>query len=151
VFGLRTNEFYDGAGTLKLGDEEIKSSVEHYEVLEPSTAEVMARFTSIDGTPPAITVNRFGKGRALYVATPAQPQIMRPLLRRLLDELGIERGPKTPDGVFARVVQGRAFYVNTTGAPVDVPIAGAMTGLLSGKRWEGLLRLEPRGAELVDK
>ncbi len=151
VFGLRTNEFYDWATTLKLGDEEIKSSIDHYEVLEPSTAEVMARFTNLDGKPPAITVNKFGKGRAVYVATPAQPQIMRPLLRQLMAELGIARGPVTPDGVFARVVQGRVFYVNTTGAPVDLPIAGAMNGLLSGKRFEGTLRLEARGAELVEK
>ena len=60
----------------KLGDEELKGEIGFYEVLEPSTAEVIARFSNIDGTPPSITVNRFGKGRAIYVGTPAQPQIM---------------------------------------------------------------------------
>ena len=122
VFGLRTNEFYDAAGTLTLGGEEIKGTVEHYEVLEPASAQVLARFTNLEGTPPAITVNRFGKGSAYYVATPAQPQIMRPLLRQLRAELGIAAGPKTPDGVFARAVDGRVLYVNTNNAPVDVAI-----------------------------
>ena len=150
VFGLRTNEFYDAAGTLILGGEEIKGTVEHYEVLEPSSAQVLARFTNLEGTPPAITVNRFGKGSAYYVATPAQPQIMRPLLRQLRAELGIAAGPKTPDGVFARAVDGRVLYVNTNNAPVDVAIDGAMHGVLSGKRFDGTLRLEARGADLLE-
>lgn len=151
VFGLRTNEFYDAAGTLTLGGEEIKGTVEHYEVLEPSSAQVLARFTNLEGTPPAITVNRFGKGSAYYVATPAQPQIMRPLLRQLRAELGIAAGPKTPDGVFARAVYGRVLYVNTNNAPVDVAIDGAMHGVLSGKRFDGTLRLEARGADLLER
>jgi beta-galactosidase len=151
VFGLRTNEFYNAAGTLKIGDEELKGTIEHYEVLEPSTAEVLSRFSNIEGTPPAITVNRFGKGRAIYLATPAQPQIMRPLLRSLYASLGIEPGLKTPDGVFAREVEGRVLYVNTNWHPVDVPIAGAMKGVLGGQRWDGTLRLEALGAELLER
>lgn len=151
VFGLRTNEFYDAAGTLTLGGEEIKGTVEHYEVLEPSSAQVLARFTNLEGTPPAITVNRFGKGSAYYVATPAQPQIMRPLLRQLRAELGIAAGPKTPDGVFARAVDGRVLYVNTNNASVDVAIDGVMHGVLSGKRFDGTLRLEARGADLLER
>lgn len=152
VFGLRTNEYYDWNGNLKLGDEEIKSTTAHFEVLEPSTAEVLARFSNFDGNPPAITVNRFGKGKAIYVATLSQPQIMRPLLRQLCAELGIEpAGPKTPDGVFARTVDGRVLYVNTTWAPVEVPIAGAMKGVLGGQRWEGTLRLDALGVELLER
>jgi len=151
VFGLRTNEYYYGAGTLKIGDEEVKSTIEHYEVLEPSTAEVLSRFSNFDGTPPAITANRFGKGRAIYLATPAQPQIMKPLLRSLYASLDIEPGPKTPDGVFAREVEGRVLYVNTNWHPVDVPITGAMQGVLGGQRWDGTLRLEALGAELLER
>lgn len=151
VFGLRTNEFYDRAGTLQLGGEEIETTVEHYEVLEPSTAEVMSRFSNFDGTPPAITVNRYGKGRAIYLATPAQPQVMKPLLRSLYASLGIEPGPKTPEGVYAREVEGRVLYVNTNWHPVDVPIAGAMKGVLDGQRWDGTLKLDALGVELLER
>jgi beta-galactosidase len=30
--------------------------------------------------------------------------------------LGLKPGPVTPEGVYAREVQGRVLYVNTTGA-----------------------------------
>ena len=152
VFGLRTNEFYNGGALVtKIGDEDIKGSIGHYEVLEPSTAQVQARFTNVDGTPPAITVNNFGKGRAIYVATPAQPQIMRPLYRQLYASLGIAPGPKTPDGVYAREVEGRVLYVNTTGGAKEIPIDGAMKGVLSGKQYAGTLRLEPLGVDLLSR
>lgn len=150
VFGLRTNEFYDWNGVFKISDEEVKSTAAHVEVLEPSTAEVMARFSNFDGNLPAITVNHFGKGRAIYVATLAQPQILRPLLRHLYASVGIEPGPKTPDGVYARAVEGRVLYVNANWAPVEVPITGAMKGVLGGQRWEGSLKLDALGVELLE-
>jgi len=152
VFGLRTNEFYNG-GSLRttIGGEEIQGSIGHYEVLEPSTAETLARFTNMEGTPPSITVNRYGKGRAIYVATPAQPQIMRPLYRQLYASLGIVPGPVTPEGVYARTVDGRTLYVNTTGDTKDIAIDGTMSGVLSGKQWTGKLKLEPLGVELLSR
>lgn len=152
VFGLRTNEFYNaGEVVTRLSGKEIKGDIGFYEVLEPSTAEVLARFTNVEGSTPSITLNKFGKGRAIYVGTPAQPQIMGPLYRQLYASLGIEPGPKTPDGVSARAVEGRVLYVNTTGEPKDVAIDGTMTGVLSGKRWTGKLRLESFGVDLLEK
>jgi len=152
VFGLRTNEFQGiDAVMTEFDGKQIKGDIGHYEVLEPSTAEVLARFTNVEGKPPSITLNRFGKGRAIYVGTPAQPQIMAPLYRQLYASLGIEPGPKTPDGVYARAVEGRVLYVNATNEPRDVAIDGAMRGVLSGKRWTGTLRLAPFGVDLLEK
>jgi len=151
VFGLRTDAFYD-AGALRttLGGEDVQLKDGFYEVLEPSTAEVLARFSNIEGQAPAVTVNRFGQGRAIYVAATAQSPLMRPLYRQLYASLGLTPGPKTPDGVVARAVDGRVLYVNTTGEARAVPIEGAMKGVLSGKRWTQALRLEPLGVELLE-
>lgn len=150
VFGLRTNAFYNRDGLLTtLGGAEVKGAIPYYEVLEPSTAQTLASFTNVDGTPPSITVNRFGKGQAIYVATPAQAQIMRPLYRQLYASLGIAPGPATPEGVYARAVEGRVLYVNTTDVAKNVPIDGAMAGMFGGRRWTGTLRLEPFGVELL--
>jgi beta-galactosidase len=152
VFGLRTNAFYD-AGTLHtvLGGEDVKLDNGFYEVLEPSTAQVLARLSDLEGRAPAVTVNRFGKGRAIYVAATAQASLMRPLYRQLYAGLGLEPGPKTPEGVAARAVAGRVLYVNTTGEVREVPLEGTMKGVLSGKRWSGVLRLEPMGVDLLER
>jgi beta-galactosidase len=151
VFGLKTKEFYqrDAPLTGSIGGAEFKTSIHFYEVLEPSTAKVVARFSNVEGAPPVVTVNRFGKGRAIYVATAAQPSIMQPLYRSLYAELGIAPGPKTPDGVYARAVDGRVLYVNTTSAAQDIPLEGQKHGVLSGASWTGNLHLAPNGVELV--
>jgi Beta-galactosidase len=153
VFGLKTNAFYTAGAPLvvKMDGQEIKGSNTFYEVLEPSTAQVRATFANVDGAVPAITVNRFGKGRAIYVAMTAQTPIMDALYRSLYADLAIAPGPKTPDGVYARVVDGRTLYVNTTTQNRDVSIAGAHHGVLTGQTWSGTLHLGPYGVDLLEK
>lgn len=152
VFGLRTAEFYRGPTPLTgtLNGAEFSLDINFYEVLEPSTAEVRGRFTNVDGAPPAVTANHFGHGRAIYVATPAQPQIMRPLYRRLYPELGITPGPETPDGVFAREVEGRTLYVNTTDESVEIKRAKPGRGVISGRPLGKNFQLPALGVELVE-
>jgi beta-galactosidase len=153
VFGLRTSEFYHAEAPLDVGfdGKTITTSTKFYEVLEPSTAKVVARLANVEGKPPAITDNRYGQGRAIYVATAAQRPVMQALYRSLYRELGIQPGPATPEGVYAREVDGRTLYVNTTTQPQEVKFDGAATGVLGGQAWNGTLRLEPYGAELLRK
>lgn len=47
-------------------------------------------------------------------------------------------------------MQGRSYYVNTTGEAKDVTIAGTRKGLITGQTWTGTLKLAPMGAELLD-
>jgi len=151
VFGLRTNEFYRPSSPLtgKLDGADIKTTINFYEVLEPSTAQVLGRFDNVDGSPPIATLNHYGKGQAIYVATPAQPSVMQPLYHSLYAALGIRPGPKTPDGVYARTVNGRTLYVNASYGPKDVTINGTGKGLLTGKTWTGTLHLDADGVELL--
>ncbi|ESQ79239.1 beta-galactosidase [Asticcacaulis sp. YBE204] len=152
VFGVKTHAFdknldpltgtIDGAG--------FTTTINSYELLEPSTAQVLGRFTNVEGAPPVVTVNRFGKGRAIYVATQSQPAVLQPLYRYLYKELGIKRGPVTPEGVYARVVEGRTLYVNTNRKPVDIDIDGAKKGVLSGKAWTGKLQLGANGVDILE-
>jgi beta-galactosidase len=153
VFDLRTSEFYNADAPLDVGfgGKTITTSTKFYEVLEPSTATVVARLTNVPDAPPAITENRYGQGRAIYVATAAQRTVMQALYRSLYGELGIKPGPATPEGVYAREVDGRTLYVNTTTQPQEVKFEGAATGVLGGQAWNGTLRLAPFGAELLRK
>ena len=53
VFGLKTNAFYDSpALKFELDGKSIETNVHRYEVLEPSTATVLARFTNTPGSSP---------------------------------------------------------------------------------------------------
>ncbi len=152
VFGLRTSEFYS-PGTppeMNLNGKTVKAKAAFYEVLEPRTAKSLATFTNTPEKSPAITVNVFGKGRAIYVAMPSQMSVLAPLVRSLYRELAIERGPETPSGVYARVVEGRTLYVNTTGKEKTVTVSGSKHGMISGAIYQDTIRLKPYDADLVE-
>lgn len=152
VFGIRTAEFYqpESRPQLDLSGRTRTAELSFYEVLEPRSARALALFTNTPERSPAITVSDYGKGHAIYVAVPSQAAILAPLVRGLYAPLGIEKGPETPTGVFARVVEGRTLYVNTTGEEKTVPIDGKRRSVLGGDAYERLLRLKPYGVELLD-
>jgi beta-galactosidase len=152
VFGLKTNAFYDIPATLKfqLDADSIETAVHHYEVLEPSTATVVARFTNTADHAPALTINTFGKGKAIYLATESNPSAIKLLMNYLYKVAGIQPGPKTPEGVYARVVDGRTLYVNTTEEEKVVAVGLNSHGVLSNKSYAGEMKLGPYQADLVE-
>lgn len=151
VFGLRTSAFYTAVPTLQfdLGGHSIQTDVHYYEVLEPSTAKVLARFTNTADRTPAVTINKFGKGNAIYLATESNPSAIGPVLDRIYDFVDIQRGPRTPAGVYARVVDGRTLYVNTTQRMEKIAITGRKKGLVTNRVYDGVLTLAPWQAELI--
>jgi beta-galactosidase len=110
---------------------------------------VLARFANTADHSPAFTINKFGKGNALYLATESSPSAIGPVLQRVLQLAGIQPGPSTPDGVYARVVDGRTLYVNTTGEEKKVVIEGSRRGILTNRIYEGAVVIEPQDADLV--
>jgi len=148
---VRTNEFYRSDQPLKVtfGGEERVGTDPYYEILEPSTAKPLAMFTNTPKPSPAITINHYGKGRAVYLATAAQAPFIDPLIRSLYGELGIERGPVTPPGVVARLVEGRTLYVNTNNALATVTVTGTKRDALTGAAYAGRIDLAPYGVALV--
>jgi beta-galactosidase len=152
VFGLRTSEFYLPADLpeFELGGEKVKASLRFYEVLEPKTAQTLATFSNIPGHLPAITVNKYGSGQAIYLAAPAQASLIGPLVRSLYGKLGIQTGPRTPEGVYARVVDGRTLYVNTSDEEKDIPVGARAKGVLSHQSYNGEMKLGAYQVDLVE-
>ncbi len=152
VFGIRTAEFYRPytPPEFSLNGKTEKTTIGFYEVLEPRTAKPMAMFTNTPERSPAITINNYGKGHAIYVAVPSQMSALAPLARSLYAPLAIEKGPETPAGVYARVVEGRTLYVNTTGEEKAIPIRGSKRGVISGASYDGVIRLKAYDADLVE-
>lgn len=152
IFGLKTNAFYDGAPlSFDLEDNVVASTTHRYEVLEPSTATVLARFTNTADHTPALTRNHFGKGFAYYLATQSAPSAIGPVLKYLYKIAGIQPGPATPDGVFARLVNGRTLFVNTTTEEKTIPLPGTHNGILTHRAIVGTLTLPPQEVELVEE
>jgi beta-galactosidase len=152
VFGLRTAQFYlpDEMPEFELGGKTAKASIRFYEVLEPQTAQTLATFSNIPGHPPAVTVNKYGKGQAIYLAAAAQPSLIGPIVRSLYEPLGIQPGPKTPEGVYARVVNGRTLYVNTTDEEKRVAVGMKAHGVLSHQSYNSEMKLGPYQVDLVE-
>jgi beta-galactosidase len=150
VFGLKTNAFYDSTVLrFNLDGKSISANSRRYEVLEPSTATVLARFTNTPDHGPAITLNRFGKGNAFYLAAESNPSTIGAVLERVLHLAGIQAGASTPEGVYARSVDGRTLYVNTTEEKKAVPLEGGKRGMLTGRIYDGAMVLDPLASELV--
>ena len=110
---------------------------------------MLFRFTNIPDHGPAITINKFGKGNALYLATESNPSTIGPILERVLHLAGIQAGPLTPEGVYARSVDGRTLYVNTTEEKKTVSLRGSKRGMLTNRVYEGAIVLDPLASELV--
>ncbi len=75
---------------------------------------------------PAVTVNTFGEGRAYYVATLPDPAFLRPFLKQVCAEQGVDPVCETPTGVEAvvREQDGRRylFLLNHNYAAVDITL-----------------------------
>lgn len=151
VFGLKTNAFYqtEPSAKFELDGKVIDSGGHFYEVLEPSTAAIIARFTNTADQTPAITINKYGKGNAIYLATESKATAIGPLLSRVDKMVGIQPGPETPEGVYARVVEGRTLYVNTTNQRKSITIDGQKKGIITNRVYDGAVILEPQEADLV--
>jgi len=124
------------------------------DVLAPRGAAVVATYAQRHyAGEPAITVNRFGKGRAVYVGALGDASLHEPLAAWLLEIAGVAPLLATPPGVEATARwQGEErllFLLNYSGEPKQVALPAAATDLLSGERLGGTVDLPPYGVMVL--
>jgi beta-galactosidase len=130
-------------------EEEFTASV-WADVLEPHGAAVVARYADdYYAGKAAVTLNRFGEGRVIYLGTMGDGDYYASVARWVLELAGIRSLLNAPAGVeVAERWQGDQrllFVLNHSGAAQTITLDGSYTDLVSGERKTGAVELDPYG------
>jgi len=103
---------------------------------------------------PCVTENTFGKGKALYVASDPEVNLLHKLLHYICRPLGIRPVLVTPPGVEAtQRTNGKesfTFILNHNDFEVEIKLAGGpFIELLSGSQVSGTIKLPPKGVNIL--
>lgn len=129
-----------------------------FDIVKPTTCEVLFRYTDLwcAGTP-AVTVNRFGKGRVYHVAAVPGPDFLREFLGWVLPQCAV--APNLAAGGTPMVESVRTFgcggeylhLVNFSRERQTVMLTGPYQNLADGAPACGEFNLAPYGAAILRK
>ena len=129
----------------------IQTESTRFDIVEPKGAEVIGSLTSLDKDYPIMTMNKYGKGKAIYVGLPAKGEVLGGLVDDLIAELGIQKGPEVPSGVMARQIDKNHFlYLNVSSEPKEIPVKGNSRSILFDKDYAGKFTLAPFEPEFIE-
>jgi beta-galactosidase len=123
--------------------------------LQPSSASVLATYTGPYAGDAAITINSFGKGKAVYVGADLDPASLGRVLAALLEPMGVSSMLKTPRGV--EITRRKAgdkewmFLLNHNAASQEVSLPGPLKDLLTGATHNEKTSVEPYGVMVLQK
>ncbi len=151
VFGLKTNAFYDIPATLKfqLDGDSIDTAVHHYEVLEPSTATVVARFTNT-----ARSRSRTHDQQVRQRKCNLSGDGIESLRDRTVDELSLQgcghsTGPQDSGRSLRKGCRWPNALCKHDRGREEIPVAGVKKGIISNRTYEGVVVLGPQEADLI--
>jgi len=120
------------------------------EIVHAETAEVLGTFAEdFYAGAPAVTSNRFGAGRAYYVATQADDAFLDAFVGGLLEEHGITAPLAAPPGVEVATRGACTFVLNHTSEVAHVELPHQYRDLLRGMEVTGTLALAPRDVRIL--
>ena len=120
------------------------------DLIHTEGAETLAVYTEdFYADMPCVTVNRFGKGRAYYIATCPEACYLDDFYRTVIPEAGVKPIiPELPAGVQVTRRGDLAFVMNFSGAPVEVSLPKGRD-LLTGERTNERATLPVNGFRIV--
>jgi beta-galactosidase len=126
------------------------------DVLKPTTAEVIGRYRDdYYAGKPAVTMNRAGAGRVIYIGTVGDAAFYALVTGWLLQLAGVPPLLQAPQGVeIAERWQGDQrllFVLNHTAQEQPIPLQGRFTDLLTGESKSGFVTLAAREVLLLSK
>jgi beta-galactosidase len=117
------------------------------DLLQPTSASVLATYTGPYAGEAAITINPFGKGKAVYVGADLNPESLARVLGTLVETAGIKPTFDVPRGVEITVRHAGdrqwIFVLNHSSKPQEASLPGQFTDLLTGATQAGKVTLGP--------
>ena len=117
------------------------------DLLQPASASVLATYTGPYAGEAAITINSFGKGKAIYLGADLDPASLARVLGTLLGTAGIKSSFGVPRGVEVTVRKSGdkqwVFLLNHTQESQEVSLPGRFADLLTGTAHAEKASLEP--------
>lgn len=125
------------------------------EVAHSQGASVLARFgKDFYVGKPALTENAFGLGKALYVASDIEVELITRLVKVLCARHAIHPILETPAGVEVtqRCKDGHCytFILNHNDSPAEVTLKAEQMDLISGQKFSGAVTLAPRDVLILE-
>ncbi len=126
------------------------------DIIEPKGCEILGTFTrDFYAGKPAMTLNHFGNGKAVYLGTMSQLPFYYDLVAWLRQLCGIGTLLKVPDTVEVSMRQKDSskifFLLNHQNSPVRIQFYKPMHDFLSGKTFTGNYDLPPHGVLVLDE
>jgi len=124
------------------------------DILQPAGAEVLASYTAgARAGQPAITMNSFGKGKAVYIGADLDETSLARVLRTLSGMAGVKPPLEVPNGVEVTVRKAAdkqwMFVLNHTGSSQSVSLPKAFVDLLSGEKLTGKIDISAYGVRVL--
>jgi len=112
------------------------------DILQPASAEALGTYTSgANAGRAAVTMNTFGKGKAVYIGADLTSPSLGAVLQKLSGLAGVKRGIEAPAGVEVTTRKAASrnwiFVLNHTSVSKSVNLPGTFKDLLTGEPQSG--------------